>query len=138
MRLRSDTLRRQLILWLAVPLGVLWSISTYIDYDIANQFVTSAYDRSLLDSAIDIGKQITFSTMDAMGDRCAMIYGGPSLGTNGFLIQDCGGSYWAKRWNYSNGYIKRMSFVDDRTGWFVVGSGLLRVEKLLEDSRQRL
>ena len=41
-----------------MPLGVLWSISTLVDYDIANQFVTSAYDRSLLDSAIDIGKQI--------------------------------------------------------------------------------
>jgi signal transduction histidine kinase len=55
---RSSTLRRQLIVWLAVPLGVLWSISTLVDYDIANQFVTSAYDRSLLDSAIDIGKQV--------------------------------------------------------------------------------
>src|SRR5262245_20071802 len=54
----SSTLRRQLIVWLAVPLAVLWSISTFVDYDIANQFVTSAYDRSLLDSAIDIGKQI--------------------------------------------------------------------------------
>lgn len=55
---RPRTLRRQLIVWLAVPLAVLWSISTLVDYDIANQFVTSAYDRSLLDSAIDIGKQI--------------------------------------------------------------------------------
>lgn len=58
MKIRSDTLRRQLVIWLAAPLGVLWSISTFVDYDIANQFVTSAYDRSLLDSAIDIGKQI--------------------------------------------------------------------------------
>lgn len=55
---RPSTLRRQLIVWLAVPLAVLWSISTLVDYDIANRFVTSAYDRSLLDSAIDIGKQI--------------------------------------------------------------------------------
>jgi two-component system sensor histidine kinase TctE len=55
---RTSTLRRQLVIWLAIPLGVLWSISTAVDYDIANQFVTSAYDRSLLDSAIDIGKQI--------------------------------------------------------------------------------
>ncbi len=45
-------------MWLAVPLGVLWSMSTLVDYDIANRFVTAAYDRSLLDSAIDIGKQI--------------------------------------------------------------------------------
>ncbi|MCC7487491.1 MAG: sensor histidine kinase N-terminal domain-containing protein [Burkholderiales bacterium] len=58
MKIRADTLRRQLVLWLAAPLAVLWSISTMIDYDIAHQFVTSAYDRSLLDSAIDIGKQI--------------------------------------------------------------------------------
>ena len=58
MKIRSDTLRRQLVIWLAAPLGVLWSIGTFVDYDIANQFVTSAYDRSLLDSAIDIGKQI--------------------------------------------------------------------------------
>jgi two-component system sensor histidine kinase TctE len=58
LRIKPDTLRRQLVIWLAVPLGVLWSISTLVDYDIANQFVTSAYDRSLLDSAIDIGKQI--------------------------------------------------------------------------------
>jgi len=57
-KIRSGTLRRQLVVWLAVPLGVLWTTSTLIDYDIANQFVTSAYDRSLLDSAIDIGKQI--------------------------------------------------------------------------------
>ena len=57
-RIKSGTLRRHLVVWLAVPLGVLWSISTLIDYDIANRFVTSAYDRSLLDSAIDIGKQI--------------------------------------------------------------------------------
>lgn len=81
---------------------------------------------------VDIGKRTTFSTMDAIGERCAMIYGGPSLGVNGFLIQDCGGSYWTKRWNYSNGYIKRMSFVNDRTGWFVVGRGLLKVEKVGE------
>ena len=57
-RIRSGTLRRQLVIWLAIPLVVLWSTSTLIDYDIAHQFVTSAYDRSLLDSAIDIGKQI--------------------------------------------------------------------------------
>ena len=55
---KTSTLRRQLVFWLAVPLGVLWSISTLVDYDVAHRFVTAAYDRSLLDSAIDIGKQI--------------------------------------------------------------------------------
>ncbi|HXF65173.1 MAG TPA: sensor histidine kinase N-terminal domain-containing protein [Burkholderiales bacterium] len=56
--MRPRTLRRQLIIWLVLPLLALWSISTYVDYDIANQFVTNAYDRSLLDTAIDIGKQV--------------------------------------------------------------------------------
>ena len=36
---RPRTLRRQLLTWLAGPLIVLWSISTLVDYDIANRFV---------------------------------------------------------------------------------------------------
>jgi two-component system sensor histidine kinase TctE len=56
--LRTRTLRRQLIAWLAVPLLVLWSVSTVIDYDIAKRFVNLAYDRALLEAAQDIGRQI--------------------------------------------------------------------------------
>jgi two-component system sensor histidine kinase TctE len=56
--MKPRTLRRQLLTWLVLPLLALWSVSTYVDFDIANQFVTSAYDRSLLDTAIDIGKRI--------------------------------------------------------------------------------
>ncbi len=52
------TLRRQLIAWLAAPLLVLWSVSTYIDYDIARRFVNLAYDRALLEAAQDIGRQL--------------------------------------------------------------------------------
>jgi len=52
------TLRRQLIAWLAVPLFVLWSVSTLIDYDIAKRFVNLAYDRALLEAALDIGRQV--------------------------------------------------------------------------------
>ncbi len=52
------TLRRQLLVWLAGPLIVLWSISTVIDYDIANRFVNLAYDRALLETALDIGRQV--------------------------------------------------------------------------------
>jgi len=55
---KPSTLRRQLLVWLVGPLAVLWSVSTVVDYDVANQFVTAAYDRSLLDSAIDIGRQV--------------------------------------------------------------------------------
>jgi hypothetical protein len=79
---------------------------------------------------VDVGKQIIFSTMNVVGERCAMIYGGPSLGAKDFIIQDCGGPRWTNRWNFSGGYVKAMSFVDDRSGWFVVGRGLLKVEKL--------
>jgi two-component system sensor histidine kinase TctE len=52
------TLRRQLITWLAVPLVILWGISGMVDYDIAKRFVNLAYDRALLEAAIDIGRNI--------------------------------------------------------------------------------
>jgi two-component system sensor histidine kinase TctE len=55
---RARTLRRQLIAWLAVPLLVLWFVSTYVDYDIAKRFVNLAYDRALLEAAQDLGRQI--------------------------------------------------------------------------------
>jgi two-component system sensor histidine kinase TctE len=54
----ATTLRRQLIAWLAGPLFVLWSVSTVIDYDIAKRFVNLAYDRALLDAALDVGRQV--------------------------------------------------------------------------------
>jgi len=54
----AKTLRRQLIAWLAGPLFILWSVSTLIDYDIAKRFVNLAYDRALLEAALDIGRQI--------------------------------------------------------------------------------
>jgi two-component system sensor histidine kinase TctE len=56
--LRTRTLRRQLIAWLAGPLLILWAVSTVIDYDIARRFVNLAYDRALLEVAQDIGRQI--------------------------------------------------------------------------------
>jgi two-component system sensor histidine kinase TctE len=55
---KPRTLRRQLLVWLAGPLILLWSISTMVDYDIANRFVNLAYDRALLESALDIGRQV--------------------------------------------------------------------------------
>ncbi|MDH3288732.1 MAG: sensor histidine kinase N-terminal domain-containing protein [Betaproteobacteria bacterium] len=56
--LRTRTLRRQLIAWLSTPLVVLWSISIIVNYDIAKQFVNLAYDRALLEVALDIGRNI--------------------------------------------------------------------------------
>ena len=54
----TRTLRRQLLAWLAAPLLVLWTISSMVDYDIATRSVVEAYDRSLLESAFDIGRQV--------------------------------------------------------------------------------
>ena len=55
---RPATLRRQLLLWLLPPLVVLWATSSIIDYDVAKRFVNLAYDRALLESALDIGRQV--------------------------------------------------------------------------------
>jgi len=55
---RRRTLRRQLLVWLAAPLLALWLTSGVVDYDIANSFVNLAYDRALLESALDIGRQV--------------------------------------------------------------------------------
>jgi two-component system sensor histidine kinase TctE len=55
---RQKTLRKQVLGWLFWPLLALWSVSSVIDYDIANRFVNLAYDRVLLESALDIGRQV--------------------------------------------------------------------------------
>ena len=52
------TLRRQVLAWVSIPLGILWIISAYIDYDIAKRYVNVAYDRALLETALDIGRQV--------------------------------------------------------------------------------
>lgn len=52
------TLRGQLLAWLAAPLLVLWLMSTLVDYDIAKRFVNLAYDRALLEAALDIGREV--------------------------------------------------------------------------------
>ena len=55
---KQKTLRRQVLGWLFWPLLALWLVSSAIDYDIANRFVNLAYDRALLESALDIGRQV--------------------------------------------------------------------------------
>lgn len=55
-RLRS--LRSQLLLWVSVPLTALWIISTLIDHDVAKGFVNLNYDRALLDTALDLGRNM--------------------------------------------------------------------------------
>ncbi|MBM3343454.1 MAG: HAMP domain-containing protein [Betaproteobacteria bacterium] len=55
---RAFALRRQVLFWVSIPLAVLWAISGYNDYDIAKRYVTVAYDRALLEAALDIGRQV--------------------------------------------------------------------------------
>ena len=52
------TLRSQLLTWVSVPILALWAVGTYIDYGIALRFVNTAYDQTLLEAALDIGRQI--------------------------------------------------------------------------------
>ncbi|MCW5574717.1 MAG: sensor histidine kinase N-terminal domain-containing protein [Burkholderiales bacterium] len=55
---RTRTLRRRLLLWVSTPLIALWIISTLIDHDVAKGFVNLNYDRALLDTALDLGRNV--------------------------------------------------------------------------------
>ena len=52
------TLRSRLLVWVSVPLMTLWIISTLIDHDVAKGFVNLNYDRALLDTALDLGRNV--------------------------------------------------------------------------------
>ncbi|MFY9261087.1 MAG: sensor histidine kinase N-terminal domain-containing protein [Gallionella sp.] len=52
------TLRRQLLLWLTVPLSALWLISSTIDYNVALEAANHAYDQSLLSKLMGLVKQV--------------------------------------------------------------------------------
>lgn len=52
------TLRSRLLLWVSTPLLALWIISTIIDRDVATGFVNLNYDRALLDTALDLGRNV--------------------------------------------------------------------------------
>ena len=58
MNSRIRTLRNQLLLWVSAPLLALWIISTIIDHDVATAFVNLNYDRELLDTALDLGRNV--------------------------------------------------------------------------------
>ena len=55
---KPRTLRSRLLLWVSGPLIALWLISTLIDHDIARGFVNLNYDRALLDTALDLGRNV--------------------------------------------------------------------------------
>lgn len=55
---KARTLRSRLLLWISGPLIALWMISTLIDHDVAKGFVNLNYDRALLDTALDLGRNV--------------------------------------------------------------------------------
>ncbi len=55
---KARTLRRRLLLWVSIPLIALWIVSTLIDHDVAKGFVNLNYDRALLDTALDLGRNV--------------------------------------------------------------------------------
>jgi two-component system sensor histidine kinase TctE len=46
------------LLWVSGPLVALWIISTLIDHEVAKGFVNLNYDRALLDTALDLGRNV--------------------------------------------------------------------------------
>ena len=57
---KVPTLRRKLLLYLLIPLTILWIFSAMVTYFIARNYANIAYDRALLDSAETIADQISF------------------------------------------------------------------------------
>lgn len=58
MKNRPLTLRRLLLLWLTLPLSVLWLISTTVDYNVALSAANHAYDQSLFNKLLALQKQV--------------------------------------------------------------------------------
>jgi len=57
----SPTLRRKLLLYLLIPLSLLWIFSGMITYFIARNYANIAYDRALFDTVESIEEQIHFT-----------------------------------------------------------------------------
>lgn len=55
---KPRSLRSRLLFWVSGPLFALWAMSTLIDHDIARGFVNLNYDRALLDTALDLGRNV--------------------------------------------------------------------------------
>jgi two-component system sensor histidine kinase TctE len=55
---KPRTLRSRLLFWISGPLLALWVISTLSDHDVAKGFVNLNYDRALLDTALDLGRNV--------------------------------------------------------------------------------
>ena len=65
MTAKSPTLRRKLLLYLLVPLSLLWVFSGMVTYYIARNYANIAYDRALFDTVESIEEQIKFTNGQA-------------------------------------------------------------------------
>lgn len=61
MSANAVTLRRKLLIYLLIPLGLLWVFSGMVTYFIARNYANIAYDRALFDMVESIKEQIRFS-----------------------------------------------------------------------------
>ncbi|NHQ87645.1 sensor histidine kinase [Iodobacter sp. HSC-16F04] len=52
------SIKRQLLLWLLIPQGVLWLAGAFLSYNVARHYTNMAIDDSLLQTARSIGRQI--------------------------------------------------------------------------------
>lgn len=64
----APTLRRTLLLYLLIPLSVLWVFNAMVTYFIARNYANIAYDRALFDSVESIEEQIRFKNGKATID----------------------------------------------------------------------
>jgi two-component system sensor histidine kinase TctE len=56
---KSQSLRRQLLLWLLIPLSLLWLVNAVVAYRLALHSANSAYDRSLHDATLALVDQLS-------------------------------------------------------------------------------
>lgn len=56
---KPQSLRRQLLLWLLIPLSVLWLVNALVAYRLALHSANSAYDRSLHDATLALVDQLS-------------------------------------------------------------------------------
>ena len=54
----EPSIRRQLIVWLILPLSCALALSALIAYKLVTDFVTRAYDRALYDAALDLSRRL--------------------------------------------------------------------------------
>ena len=137
--MRNNTILRRTISKCVPPLLCLWictlifsaGIIHGLDHAVLAQGSSSSR-RQPLTNRTGIAKpaksDLTFSRIDRIGDKCAMVYGSLSFGGDDFLIQDCGGSSLKWKWTGRLGYINKMFFQNEETGWFAVSGALLKVK----------